>query len=354
MKARVLPHDLSAGLKWIKPAHSKASVLPVLQNVLMEATNQGVRLTATDLQLTASAFIGAKTEKVGATTLPIKELDILAKNLPDECLEFRTKKNAHVALRQGSRTIQLRGIDADEFPTNLTAKGKTYKALDNLVDSCKFIEHALATDENRPALVYAQVKNGKLWAADGYRLAIAPGFNGEGSLHRSLVNFLARAKEEPTKLTLDDNLVTVWFGDNWVTGRRLDDRFPDWKQVIPKPEWSITVDFKEFLAKMSLVFSLKPSANLVRFTPKKGRLYMEFNGGDEDLSYNDWIKASCNGKRETFALNAKYLLEALRARKPLLKEGWLKIKVQTPSTGMMLVDQHTRLVEVLMPMDLSR
>ena len=81
---------------------------------------------------------------------------------------------------------------------------------------------------------------------------------------------------------------------------------------------------------------------------------MDFNAADEDLSFKDWIRATCNGKREAFALNAKYLLEALKARKPFLKDGWLKIKIQTPSTGMMLVDQHTRLVEVLMPMHISR
>lgn len=354
MKAKVLPHDLRAGLKWIKPAWSKASILPVLHNVLVEATGQGVRLTATDLSFTASAFIGGKTEKASATTLPIKALETLAKNLPDEPLGFQVKKNAHVALRQGSRTIQLRAINADEFPQTPTAKGKTYKALDNLVDSCKFVEHALAGDDNRPGLTYAEVKKGKLWASDGFRLAIAPGFNGEGSLCRSLVNFLARTKEEPTKLTIDDNLVTIWFGDNWITGQQYDGRFPDWEQVIPKPEWSITVDFQEFLAKVSLVFSLKPVAHLVRFQPKKGRLYMELNAADGDLSYKDWIRATCNGKREAFALNAKYLLEALVARKPFLKEGWLKIKIQTPSTGMMLVDQHTQFVEVLMPMHLSR
>jgi len=354
VKTRVLPHDLKAGLKWIKPAYSRASILPVLHNVLVEATNQGVRLTATDLQLSASAFIGGRTEKVGATTLPIKALDILAKNLPDEPLGFDVKKNAHVTLRQGSRTIQLRAIDANEFPVIWPAKGKTYNALDDLVDGCKFIEHALASNDNRPGLAYAEVKKGKLWAADGFRLAIAPGFNGEASLHRSLVNFLARTKEEPTKLTLDDNLVTVWFGDNWVTATQHDGRFPDWEQVICKPESCIALDFQEFLAKISLVFSLKPVADLVRFQPKKGRLYMEFNTTDEDLSYKDWIQASCNGQREVFALNAKYLLEAVVARKPFLKDGWFKIKVQTPSTGMMLVDQHTDFVEMLMPMHISR
>jgi len=354
VKTRVLPHDLKAGLKWIKPAYTKSSILPVLHNVLVEATHQGVRLTATDLEVSASAFIGGKTEKAGATTISIKALETLAKNLPDECLAFQAEKNAHVILRQGSRTIQLRAIDADEFPVISTAKGKTYNALDDLVDGCKFVEHALASDDNRPGLAYAEAKNGKLWAADGFRLAIAPGFNGEASLHRSLVNFLARTKEEPTKLTLDDNLVTLWFGDNWASSRRYDGRFPDWEQVISRPESCITVDFQEFLAKISLVFSLKPVADLVRFQPKKGRLYMDFNATDEDLSYNDWIRANCNGNIEMFALNAKYLLEALRARKPFLKDGWFKIKIQTPSTGMMLVDQHTNFVEMLMPMHLSR
>lgn len=353
MKAQVLPHDLKAGLKWIKPAMAKKTYLPVLENVLFEASNQGIRLTATDLDVAASAFIGGKTDKPGRTTVPFKALETLAKTLADRSLECYAKRNTNIALTQGSRTIRVKTIDAQEFPITPTAKGKTYKALDDLLDGCKFVQHALATDDSRLALSQAEVKKRKLWAADGYRLAIAPGFNGHGSLSRSLVNFLARAKEEPTRLRLDDNLVTVWFGENWITGRQYDGRFPDWEQVMPSPECDVVVDFREFLDKISLVFSLKPVAHLVRFQPKRGRLYMDFNAADEDLSFKDWIRATCSGKRRAFALNAKYLLEALKARKPFLKDGWVKIKVQTPSRAIMLVDQHTRLVEVIMPMHIS-
>jgi len=354
MKAQVLPHDLKAGLKWIKPAMAKKTYLSVLENVLVEASNQGIRLTATDLDVAASAFIGGKTDKPGRTTVPFKAFETLAKTLPDERLECYAKRNGHIALTQGSRTISVKTIDAEEFPITPTAKGKTYKALDDLLDGCKFVQHALATDDSRPALSHAEVKKGKLWAADGYRLAIAPGFNGEGSLHRSLVNFLARAKEEPSKLTLDDNLVTVWFGDNWVCGKQYEGRFPLWEEVMPKPEWSVTVDFQEFLAKVSLVASLKPAANLVTFQPKKGRLYIQAHAADDNLSFKDWIRATCTGKREAFGLIIRYLLDALRARKPFLKDGWLKLKIQTVSRSIMVVDQHTQLVEVVMPMHISR
>ena len=47
MKAQLLPSDLKAGLKWIKPAMAKKTYLPVLENVLLEASNQGIRLTRT-------------------------------------------------------------------------------------------------------------------------------------------------------------------------------------------------------------------------------------------------------------------------------------------------------------------
>jgi len=352
MKAKVLPDNLKAGLKWVKPAMAKNTALPVLENVLIEATWQGVRLTATDLDLAASACIGGKIEKPGRITVPFKALETLAKTLPNKPLEMCAKRKGHLTLTQDSKNIMLETIDAQEFPLTRTAKGKTYKALDTLQDACRFVEHAICTDGCRPSLEYAQAKGGKLWAADGYRLTIAPGFNGEGSFPRSLVNFLARAKEEPTKLTLDDTFITVWFGDNWVSAKQYDGQFPDWEQVIPKANWSIAVDFARFLEKVQLIASLKPNGKIVILEPKRGRLYLEANA--EGIAIKDWLRASCEGKRERVGFNALYVLDTLHPRKPLIKEGWLKISGGTGSEGIVFADQHTPFVEVIMPMHISR
>jgi len=348
MKAKVLPDNLKTALKWVKPATTSSSALPVLENVLIEATWQGVRVTATDLDLAASAFIGGKIEKPGKITVPFKALEGLAKNLPNDSLEIKAAKNAAVALTQDSGTITMQGIDAQEFPLTPTAKGKTYKALDRLQDACRFVEHATSTEQGRPILTYVQLKNGRLWAADGYRLAIAPALSGEGSLPRSLVNFLARVKDDPTKLTLDDNLITVWFGDNWVSAKQCDGNFPDWEQVIPDAKWSIKVGFAQFLEKVQLIASLKPDAKMLIVKPGRGRLYLEAE--TENLTINDWLPASCQGKNERFALNVLYLLDTLHARKPFIKEGWLKMKGGTGSAGITLIDEETKFVEVMMPM----
>lgn len=353
MKTQVLPNNLKDALKWIKPGRARKTFLPVLENVLIEATWQGVRLTATDLELSASVFIGGKTEKPGKTTVRFNALETLAKNLPDAPLAMETKKNGHLALAQDSRTILLDTIDAQEFPLTPTAKSKTYTALDSLLDACRFVQHALCTEDNRPSLTYAQVKKGKMWASDGFRLAIAPAFNAEASLPRSLVNFLARMKEQPSKLTLNDKLITAWFGDNWVSGQQHEGTFPVWEEVIPKElNWSIKVDSAEFLDKVQLIASLKPDSNMLRLQPKRGRLYLEATS--EHAAITDWLPASCQGKGDLFALNIRYLMDTLLGRKPFIKEGWLQLKGRGMSSPVMFFDQHTRLVEAVMPMHISK
>jgi len=338
---------------------ARNTALPVLENVLIEATWQGVRLTATDLDLAASAFIGGKIEKPGRITAPFKALETLAKILPNEPLEMCTKRHGHLTLTQDSKNIVLETIDTQEFPLTPTAKGKTYKSLDDLLDGCKFVEHALDKDySSRPGLTYAEIKKGKLWAADGFRLAVAPAFNGQGSLPRALVCFLARAKDEPTKLTMEDKHITVWFpwtlaglgqgGDNWVSAQQYEGTFPDWGQVIPKTKWTITVDFAQFLDKVQLIAKLQPAGKMLKLRPKKGRLYLKAQA--EELSIADWLPASCEGKADLFALNVDYLLATLHARKSFIKEASLKMKGGTGSQAITLIDQETKFLEVVMPM----
>lgn len=353
MRATILPSALKAGLAWIKPARAGKTFLPVLENVLIQAhSKRKVDLTATNLEISATVALGAKVDKPGSTTIAFKDLETLTKTLPNELLELQIKRNGKLAIVQGTKTIVVRTITADDFPHWPTAKGKTYKALNSFTDGCKFVQHAMAKDNARPALNFVEAKGGYLRGVDGYRLAIAPGFGGEAMIPAALVRFVARTKELPTKVAISDDCVTVWFGLHSVTGKQHEGAFPNCDEIMPKsPAWTIKVDFHALLKRAELIAKLKPSRHAIIFRPKRGRLYIEAKA--EEMEFSDCIVAKVQGKVEPFAMNVNYLLDALRARKAYMDDGWLKIKGQGANTGMVFTDQHTRFVELIMPIFLS-
>lgn len=353
MRAKILPSALKAGLAWIKPARAGKTFLPVLENVLIETGGDRLRLSATNLEIAATYVVSATVEKPGSVTVAFKDLENLAKTLPNELLELRTKRNGKLAILQGTRKIVVRTIGADEFPRWSVGKGRTYKALDSLTKGCKFVQHAMAKDDARPALNFVQAIAGQLRGVDGYRLAVAPGFGGVALLPASLVRFVARTKDVPTKITVDDKFITVWFGQHSVTGQQHEGKFPDCDAIMPKDTtWTIRVDFHALLKRTELIAKLGPSRDMIIFRPKRGRLYMEAKA--EEIEVSDWIPANVQGKVEPFAIKARYLLDTLQARKAYVDDGWLKIRGQGPNTGMVFTDQHTRFVELIMPVFLPR
>lgn len=379
MKAKALSDNLKEAVTWIKPGTPKGTVLPVLSNVLVEAKNQGVRLTLTDLELDVSAFAGGIVSKAGATTIPLKQFERLIKSLPDgETVEFRAKRASRTdtdhygkerkwvdetcTVTCGSLTVTFKTIIADEFPLIKTARGVTFNDGAWLPEGCRLIQHAIDKEDSRPALTYAELTNGTLAGVDGFRLAT---YELEGlrdkrriTFCRSLVNFLARQKEEPTKIVVGfkQGMIAVWFGDNFAQAKMDEARFPDWRQIVPKShKWDIRVPYQELRNATELLAKLAPAAKMLRLEYKRGKLHLAANEC-ETFEASQQIEAVIDGKADgQFALNVQYLLDTLKARnKALGDKDVVSITGTTPNSPVVITDFHSGLWEMLMPMHVSR
>lgn len=117
MKVTILQENLARGLSIVSRAVSPRSTLPVLANVLI-ATDEGrLRLSATNLEMGITCWIGAKIEEEGSTTVPARTFADLVGTMPDPqvilTLDTRTQT---LNVRSGSSTNDIKGIDAQEFP----------------------------------------------------------------------------------------------------------------------------------------------------------------------------------------------------------------------------------------------
>ena len=117
MKVTILQESLTRGLSLVSRAVSPRSTLPVLSNVLV-ATDEGrLRLSATNLELGITCWIGAKIEEEGSTTVPARTFVDLVATLPAEQVSLNLNAQTQTLnVRCGASNTDIKCIDAQEFP----------------------------------------------------------------------------------------------------------------------------------------------------------------------------------------------------------------------------------------------
>ncbi|HEX7568622.1 MAG TPA: DNA polymerase III subunit beta [Anaerolineaceae bacterium] len=179
MKAIVNQQQLAHGLSIVSRAVSPRSTLPVLANVLV-ATDEGrLRLSATNLELGITCWIGAQIIEDGAVTVPARTLVDLVNTLPNDAVNLSLNtRNQTLTVRCGFSNTDIRGIDAQEFPPIPVPDLAEGVAL-NVADFKEMIQQvvfSVSTDEARPVLqgVLMTISGSDvtLAATDGFRISV--------------------------------------------------------------------------------------------------------------------------------------------------------------------------------------
>ena len=117
MKFTITREQLQEGLGAVAAAIPAKTTLPVLANVLLEATKQGIRLSGTDLDIAVSTTVPAEVDVDGAVTLPAKKLVDIARELPAGPVRFAAAGEARVGIECGRSKFKLLGLPREEFPS---------------------------------------------------------------------------------------------------------------------------------------------------------------------------------------------------------------------------------------------
>src|SRR5215217_4821038 len=177
MRLTISREKLQEGLNGVAASIPAKTTLPVLANILVEATERGIRLSGTDLDIAVSTEAQADVEAQGAITIPAKKLNEIARELPPPPVKVAAAGEQRVTLECGRSRFKLLGLPRDEFPTFPTVRfEESWRVRSGEVQ--KLISHtvfAVSTEESRPIL------NGVLWelrpeemrmvATNGHRLA---------------------------------------------------------------------------------------------------------------------------------------------------------------------------------------
>lgn len=328
MKFTITREQLQEGLAAVQGSVPTKTTLPVLANILLEATKDGLRLSGTDLDIAVKTSVPAQVDQEGAITLPARKLIELVRELPSGPIKVAGSGEQRVTIESGRSRFKLLGLPKEEFPDFPPVKfDAAWKvAAKDLQKLIAHVAFAASTEESRPIL------NGVLWelrpermrmvATNGHRLArMDVPSAGDGNAKADLI-VPPRALEQIRRLFSADDVVEIAKSDNHLgfrtAGTQLFTRliegpYPNYEQVIPREnDKSVTADkatLQAAIRRMSIVAS-----------DQTHRIRMSFGGGGLKLSVQtpdlgeaqEELTVSYEGDALDIGFNAAYLLEIMK------------------------------------------
>jgi len=151
MKFSVSKEKLLEGLQTVQNVVSTRTTLPILSNVLLQASEGKLRLTTTDLDVGVSGEFDVQVEKEGATTLPARRLATIVRELPSSEVQVEIDSKNVASIRCGQSFFKILGLPEEEFPPlPKFQNAKEFKiSQKQLRDALKKTSYAISTDESR-------------------------------------------------------------------------------------------------------------------------------------------------------------------------------------------------------------
>ncbi len=240
--------ELAAALGVVSRAVSTRGAVQVLGGVLLRAEDDRLTLAATDMEISLRASLAGEVEGDASVVVPGKLLTDLVRLLPDDTVTLRHDEGDGVlAVASGSHASRLNVYSAEDFPRLPPVDVALHTvAASALLGTIEKVGRAASRDESRPVLTGVLVRfEGDtlvMAATDSYRLAVketplaAGGPDLEAIIPARALQELARiaAGSEEVQLGVHENHVLFSAGDVWLTSRRIDGQFPNYKQLLPE------------------------------------------------------------------------------------------------------------------------
>lgn len=329
MKFTITREQLQEGLVAVAAAVPTKTTLPVLANILLEATKDGLRLSGTDLDISVATQVAAAVDQEGATTLPARKLVDLVRELPSAGIRVTTQGEQRVTIECGRSKFKLLGLPREEFPAfpQVTFDGASRTTARELQKLVAHVAFAASTEESRPVL------NGVLWqlqadrmrmvATNGHRLAkMEIPLQGAGTEAADLI-VPPKALEQLRRLFGPDDEIEIGRSENHlgfrsattqVFTRLIEGPYPNYEQVIPREN-----DKAATVEKSSLMAALRRMAIVA--SDQTHRIRLAFGDGACKLSVTtpdlgeaqEELTVAYEGEPLEIGFNATYLLEVLKA-----------------------------------------
>ena len=334
MNLTITKEQIIHGLQSVQNVVSTRTTLPILSNVLLQAEDNLLRLTATDLDVTISCAVEAQVKKGGATTVPVKKLFGIVRELNNGDIELEVDDKNNCSIRSGSSFYKVNGLAAEEYPPMPKFKDEKKVALkqETVKSMMRKTSYAISTDESRYVLngIFMSLKDHKftMVATDGRRLALVD--EEVDVTEQSQGEFIvpAKAVNELSRLLQGTGEIEIHYSENQaafnlkdekgfsilIISKLIEGNYPNYRQVIPgEAKERVTLIREEFLhALRRAEIMTSEKSNSVKLSFTKNNLAITANSPEVGEA-RESIAVNYKGKDMAIAFNPKYMIDPLSA-----------------------------------------
>lgn len=328
MKFKIQREAFLKPLQQIIGVVERRQTLPVLSNILLVADDQGITLTATDLEVELHARVAMKVTRKGEVTVPARKLFDICRTLPDQAQLDVEVDQERATVRSGKSRFVLSTLPAAEFPVveevnslwDITVEQRLLK---QLIDKTHF---AMAQQDVRyylnGLLLEVNGKELRAVATDGHRLALSEiaietttASPQQVIMPRKGIQELLRLLEDaesPAQVLIGSNHVRIVLPETRFTSKLIDGKFPDYQKVIPKTNSKSVLanreGLKQALTRTSILSNEKYRG--VRLTLAPNSLRIQSHNPEQEEAEEE-LEINYQGEQLEIGFNVNYLLDAV-------------------------------------------
>jgi DNA polymerase III subunit beta len=363
---RVNKSGFASVLSHVQSIVERRNIVPVLSNVLIEASGGKLKLTATDMDIIVSEKIEATVTKSGAITVDAHMLYDIVRKLEDGLdikIDFDSAKKK-VNLLSSNSKFSLSVLSASDFPKlDDDIYGGEFnvqsKELRSLIDQCKF---AISAEETRYNLngVFMHFFEGhfRMVATDGHRLSCADGsesasvegFEGIIIPKKSILEIrkIIDSTEGEVKVSVSENKVKISNGNFVFVTKLIGAKFPDYQNLMPEDNHiTLKIPTKEFSKAVDRVSTItNEKFKGIKFELSGSEFHISSKNNDGSFA-TEKISVESGEHKFEIGFNARYISDVMGAIKG--EEIILKFK-DNFSPAVMLDVANDKFQYIIMPM----
>lgn len=378
MRLSCLQENLSRGLAVVGRAVATRTTLPITQNVLLATDGGMLKLSATNLEIAITTWVGAMVEEEGSITVPARLLTEFIGSLPTGTIELTgTPRPKSLNLKSGRFDARISGTEVEEFPPIPSVSAdegvEVRVSIQELKSAISQTVFAAATEESRPVLtgIKVEVEGNQLTmaAADGFRLAVHRGkVEQEASEPVSLIipartlnelNRFLGDQDEAVQILVSSSKAQVMFklGNIEMVSQLIQGNFPPYADLLAEAmketKARVVVNLPDLLmASRSASIFARDSSGIIRLQmapgPDGAPGQLTISSRAEEVGENTGeVDGEVEGEEAKIAFNSKYLLDVLSA----METDKVCLETSGPSrAGVFKAPDSDQYLHLVMPM----
>jgi DNA polymerase-3 subunit beta len=364
LRITVAKDELASRLATVARGVSTRTAVLVLGGIQLRAEAGRLHLAATDMEVSLRTELDCSVEGEGSVVVPGRLLLDISRTLPDSEVSIEHKpEEAVVVVTCGTANYRLHTYSAEDFPRLPEIDSSTLHTVDRdaLIETVARVGRSASRDESRPVLtgILVRFEPGKIVmaATDSYRLAVKE-TPVEGMLPDLEAIIPARALQELSRIAagtdelqlgLQENHVVFGADGTWLTTRRIDGQFPNYRQLLPEQfDHELVLPRDELLEVVRRVSLMAQRNSPLRLRFADGELTVSAVTQDVGEA-RESLPAPYTGDAMEIGFNAEFLRDGLES----VDSDSIKFKLISPLRPAVLEGDADDYVYLIMPIRLA-